>query len=67
METSQLREIVRRIPILHGFSDDQIEKVLSACSEKAFEKGNAIFRESSESLGIYILLVFVEERRRNKR
>ena len=56
METSQLREIIRRIPILHGFTDGQIEKVISACSEKDFEESDAIFRESDESQGIYILL-----------
>ena len=56
METSQLREIVRRMPILHGFNDEQIEKVLSACSEQEFEQGAAVFRESDDSLGIYILL-----------
>jgi len=56
METHQLRGIVRRIPILHGFTDDQIEKVLSACSEEKIEEGSAIFQESDESVGIYILL-----------
>ena len=56
METSQLRNIVRRIPIFHGFSDDQIEKVLSTSSEKEFDEGSAVFQESDESLGIYILL-----------
>jgi CRP-like cAMP-binding protein len=56
MEKNQLREIVRRIPILHGFTDEQIEKVLSVCAEQEFEEGSAIFRESGESLGIYILL-----------
>lgn len=56
METSQLREIIRRIPILHGFNDDQIEKVLGACSEQDIAEGGSLFREGDESLGIYILL-----------
>lgn len=56
METSQLREIIRRIPILHGFNESQIEGVLEACVEQDFEEGDAVFREGSESLGIYILL-----------
>lgn len=56
METNQLRGIVRRIPILHSFTDHQIEKVLSACSEEEIEEGSALFQESDESVGIYILL-----------
>ena len=56
METNQLRDIVRRIPILHGFNDGQIEKILSVCSEQSIEKGSVIFQENDESLGIYILL-----------
>jgi CRP-like cAMP-binding protein len=56
MKTNQQREILRRIPILHGFSDDQIEKVMSACSDKTLEAGALLFQESDESKGIYILL-----------
>jgi len=56
MDTNQLREIIRRIPILHGFTDDQVEKVLSACSEQEVAEGGAIFSESDESKGIFILL-----------
>ncbi len=56
METNQLREIIRRIPIRHGFTDDQIEKVLAACTEEEFDEGEAIFRDGDEALGTYILL-----------
>jgi CRP-like cAMP-binding protein len=56
METNQQREILRRIPILHGFSDDQIEKVMWACSDHNLAEGAAIFQESDESKAIYILL-----------
>ena len=56
MDTNQQREILRRIPILHGFSDDQIEKVLSACSDQNFAEGASIFQENDESVGVYILI-----------
>ena len=56
MDNNQLHDILRRIPILHGFTDEQIEKVESACSEQTLEEGSAVFRENTESKGIYILL-----------
>ena len=56
MNTNQQREILRRIPILRGFSDDQIEKVVGACSVKKLAKGAPIFQESDVSDKIYILL-----------
>ncbi|MCH2665636.1 cyclic nucleotide-binding domain-containing protein [bacterium] len=56
METNQLRNIIRRIPILHGFTNDQVERVIDACREEAFGEGTSVFQESDEPQGIYILL-----------
>ena len=55
METSQLREIIGRIPILQGFTDEQIEGVLSACSEQEWQKDKTVFQEGDKPVGIYIL------------
>jgi CRP-like cAMP-binding protein len=56
METNKQREILRRIPILHGFTDGQIEKLMSVCSDQELVEGAPVFQESDESKGIYILL-----------
>ena len=56
MDNTKQLETLRRIPILHGFSDDQVAKVTVACSEQTLEEGAPVFRESDESKGIYILL-----------
>lgn len=56
MDQNQQADIIRRIPILKGFSENQVQKVLAVCSEEAFNEGDVLFKESEDSRNIYILL-----------
>ena len=56
MDHTQASDIVRRIPILQGFTNEQIEKVLAVCQEREFAEGEALFQEGEESRNIFILL-----------
>ena len=56
MDRNQQAEIIRRIPILKNFSEEQVLKVLAICAEEAFAEGSALFKEGEESTSIYILL-----------
>lgn len=44
------------IPIIKGFSEDQVLKVLAVSAEKAFKEGDRLFEEGQDSRNIFILL-----------
>ncbi len=56
MNKTQQADIIRRIPILKGFSEEQIQKILAVCTEEAFKEGDMLFEEGAESRNIFILL-----------
>ena len=56
MDKNQQADIIRRIPILKGFSEEQVQKVLAVCSEETFTEGEMLFQEGDDSRHIFILL-----------
>lgn len=56
MDKTSQADIIQRIPILKGFSNEQVEKVLAVCAERTYEEGEALFREGEESRNMFILL-----------
>ena len=56
MDKNQQADIIRRIPILKGFSEEQILKVLALCTEESFSEGELLFQEGADSRNIFILL-----------
>ena len=56
MDLEEMVEIVKRIPIFQGFSQEQTTKMLDVCEERRIESGEFIFREGTPSLEMLILL-----------
>ncbi len=56
MDLEEMVEIVKRIPIFQGFSQEQTTKMLDVCEERHIESGEFIFREGTPSSEMLILL-----------
>ena len=56
MEPSQIGNIVRRIPIFQGFSEEQIDRTLKLCQERTYLPDEYLFKEGDPSTGMLILL-----------
>ncbi len=56
MDPTQMRDVVRRIPIFKGFTQKQTDRVLEVCEARSVDKGTCLFREGDSSTEIYILL-----------
>ena len=56
MDPEQITDIVKRIPIFIGFSQEQTDRMLKVCEERKFEPGEYLFREGTPSTEMLILL-----------
>ena len=56
MDLEEMVEIVKRIPIFQGFSQEQTTKMLDVCEERHIESGEFLFREDMPSSEMLILL-----------
>lgn len=55
-DLEQTLAVMRKIPLFHGFSDNQYLRVQRICSRKTVQKDNYLYYEGDESHDLYILL-----------
>ena len=48
--------ILRKLPVFEGLQEAELLKLMSACSSKAVEKGDEIFKQGEDGSSMYILL-----------
>lgn len=46
---------LKKVPVLQGFSDEEVFHIARICAERSFKKGDIIFREDDLTEGIYLI------------
>ncbi len=50
-----IKELLKKVDILNGLSDAQIDRVASICREQSFDKGEVIVQQDAETADLYII------------
>ena len=55
MNQSGIKKIVKHIPVFHGLTDDQVQKLADLCSERDYAAGQTVCKADDESSEIFVV------------